>query len=114
MTTSSKLYVGIEIGATKQQVALSDAAGDLLCTISEKVPLPNGATDIHKWLQERIPQLVGREAEFGGQVQAIGAGFGGVLESRTGRIRISVQVPGWQNFPLKDWLERTFRLPSAT
>ena len=60
----------------------------------------------------RIPLLVAREAEFGGKVRAVGAGFGGVLESRTGRIRISVQVPGWQDFPLQDWLERTFHLPA--
>jgi glucokinase len=76
------------------------------------VPLPNGATDVHNWLREKIPQLFGREAEFGGKVEAIGAGFGGVLESRTGRIRISVQVPGWQDFPLKDWLEQTFHVPA--
>jgi glucokinase len=113
MTASAKLYLGVEIGATKQQVALSDAAGDLLCTISEKVPLPNGATDVRDWLLRKVPLLIGREAEFRGKVQAIGAGFGGVLESRTGRIRISVQVPGWQEFPLKDWLERAFHLPAA-
>ena len=29
-----------------------------------------------------------------------------------GRIRISVQVPGWQDFPLQDWLEQTFHLPA--
>ena len=100
MTAANDLYLGVEIGATKQQVALSDAAGDLLCTVSEKVPLPNGAADVQDWLLRQVPLLVGREAEFGGKVRAIGAGFGGVLESRTGRIRISVQVPGWQDFPL--------------
>jgi glucokinase len=113
MTASGKLYLGVEIGATKQQVALSDAAGDLLCTISEKVPLPNGATDVQDWLLRTVPRLIEREAEFGGMVQAIGAGFGGVLESRTGRIRLSVQVPGWQEFPLKDWLEQSFHLPAV-
>ena len=113
MTAAHDLFLGVEIGATKQQVALSDAAGDLLCTISEKVPLPNGATDVQDWLLRKVPVLIGREAEFDGKVQAIGAGFGGVLESRTGRICLSVQVPGWQEFPLKDWLEQTFGLPAV-
>jgi glucokinase len=113
MPASGELYLGVEIGATKQQVALSDAAGDLLCTISEKVPLPNGATDVQDWLLRTVPRLIEREAEFGGKVQAIGAGFGGVLESRTGRIRLSVQVPGWQEFPLRDWLEQSFHLPAV-
>ena len=46
LTASGKLYLGVEIGATKQQVAICDAAGDSRHTISEKVPLPNGATDV--------------------------------------------------------------------
>ena len=65
MPASGELYLGVEIGATKQQVALSDAAGDLLCTISEKVPLPNGATDVQDWLLRTVPRLIEREAEFG-------------------------------------------------
>lgn len=113
MTASGKLYLGVEIGATKQQVALSDDAGNLLHTICEKVPLPNGASDVQAWLLQSIPRLIEREAEFGGEVQAIGAGFGGVLDSRSGRIRISVQVPGWQEFPLRDWLEQVFHLPAV-
>ena len=112
MTASNDLYLGVEIGATKQQLALSDADGQLLCIVSEKVPLPNGATDVRNWLLRQVPLLVSREVEFRGQVRAVGAGFGGVLESSTGRIRISVQVPGWQDFPLQDWLAQTFRLPA--
>jgi glucokinase len=112
MTTASDLYLGVEIGATKQQLALVDAGGELLCIISEKVPLPNGAQDVQDWLHRQIPRLVAREAEFEGRVCGIGAGFGGVLESCTGRIRISVQVPGWQDFPLQDWLRQTFSLPA--
>jgi len=112
MTHTQDLYLGIEIGATKQQIMLVDRAGGSLATISEQVPLPNGAADVLAWLSDRVPRLIARADEFGGRVRAIGAGFGGVLESRTGQIRISVQVPGWQDFPLKKWLEATFRLPA--
>ena len=99
MTASNDLYLGVEIGATNNSSRCTDAGGELLCMVSEKVPLPNGATDVRAWLLKQIPPLIGREAEFGGKVGALGAGFGGVLESCTGRIRISVQVPGWQDFP---------------
>jgi glucokinase len=112
MTASNDLYLGVEIGATKQQLALCDARGEGLCTVSEKVPLPNGASDVQDWLRKQIPPLIGREAQFGGKVRAVGAGFGGVLESCTGRIRISVQVPGWRDFPLQDWLQQSFGLPA--
>jgi len=113
MTAVRELYLGVEIGATRQQVALSDAAGELLCLVSEKVPLLHGAADVRQWLLQQLPQLIAREAEFAGTVRAVGAGFGGVLESRTGRIRVSTQVPGWQDFPLRDWLTETFHLPAV-
>ena len=112
MTARRDLYLGVEIGATKQQLALCDALGELLCIVSEKVPLPNGATDVQGWLRKQIPPLIARQTEFGGRVRAVGAGFGGVLESSTGRICISVQVPGWQDFPLQEWLQRSFGLPA--
>jgi glucokinase len=107
------LYLGLEIGATKQQVALGDIGGTLLRTIGEKVPLPNGAADVQDWLKAKIPLLIAQGRELGGTVRAIGVGFGGVVESSTGRIRISVQVPGWQDFPLRDWLEQSFGLPTV-
>ena len=112
MSVLQELYLGVEVGATKQQLALADAGGRPLCMVSEKVPLPNGAADVRDWLAVQIPRLIAREGEFRGRVCALGAGFGGVLESSTGRIRISVQVPGWQDFPLRDWLEQSFGLPS--
>ena len=34
------------------------------------------------------------------------------MESGTGRVCISVQVPGWQDFPLADWLHESFGLPA--
>lgn len=40
------LYIGIEIGATKQQAALGTADGRLLHTITGKIPLPRGAQDL--------------------------------------------------------------------
>ncbi len=107
-----ELYLGVEIGATKQQLALTDAQGTSLCLVSERVPLPDGAVNVRDWLAAHIPTLIARQSEFQGRVGAIGAGFGGVLESCTGRIRISVQVPGWQDFPLADWLRESFGLPA--
>ncbi|MGA2436272.1 MAG: hypothetical protein ABSF26_20685 [Thermoguttaceae bacterium] len=82
MSTPQELYLGIEIGATKQQLALADADGEPLGMVSGKFPLPNGAANIRGWLLAEIPRLIARQGEFGGGACAIGAGFGGVLESK--------------------------------
>ena len=106
------LYIGIEIGATKQQVALGTADGRLLHTITGKIPLPRGAQDVLDWLSAQVPELLRMEERFGGRVRSLAAGFGGEIESSTGRTLNSVQVPGWEDFPLRGWLEETFSMPA--
>lgn len=107
-----KLYLGIEIGATKQQIAVGTGDGVLLKVIQEKIPLHRGAQDILDWLTVKIPVLLEAD-EFRGRVKALSAGFGGPLETATGRIISSIQVPGWENFELKNWLTKTFSLPAV-
>lgn len=105
----SQLFLGVEIGGTKQQIAVCDESGQVIDMIVERVPHENGASDIRAWIKENITQLLKRYPS----VKAIGVGFGGPLETATGRVLISVQVPGWKDFQLKSWLEECFRLPTT-
>jgi glucokinase len=106
-----RLYLGIEIGATKQQIAVGKGDGALLKVLQEKIPLPRGARDVLDWLKVKVPLFLEAD-EFKGRVEALSAGFGGPLESSTGRIISSIQVPGWENFELRNWLTETFSLPA--
>jgi glucokinase len=63
-------------------------------------------------MQKYIPEMLLRQTEFGGEVTAIGVGFGGIIESSTGLSLVSVQVDGWKDFNLKKWFEETFGLKS--
>jgi glucokinase len=107
-----KLYLGIEIGATKQQIAVGRADGTLLKVLQEKIPLRRGAEDVLDWLKAKVPVFLETD-EFKGRIAALSAGFGGPLESSTGRIISSIQVPGWENFELRSWLTKTFALPAV-
>jgi len=60
------------------------------------------------WIEANFPGLLARH-----EVEAIGVGYGGILESSTGRVLLSVQVPGWQDFMLKDWFEQKFGIPTV-
>ncbi len=99
-----KLYLGIEIGCTKQQMAVCDAEGRIVEILGEKVPHPNGARDILEWLETHVRDMLTRHPE----TARIGVGFGGPLETATGRVLISVQVPGWKDFCLKQWFAERF------
>ena len=101
-----KQYIGVEIGGTKQQIASFDETGAMLQIISEKIALPDGAKNILDWMCLHVPELINENTV------GIGVGFGGIIDTRIGLSTCSVQVPGWENFNVKDWFENTFHLPT--
>lgn len=103
------LYMGVEIGGTKQQIAICDENGRLVKMFCEKGPYENGAQDIRAWFK-RTGLIILQEYP---SLHSIGVGFGGPIETKTGRVLISVQVPGWKDFELKNWFEETFHKPTT-
>lgn len=99
-----ELYLGVEIGCTKQQLALCAGDGRILERKGENVPHPSGAKDILAWLETQVNGMLARHPG----IRRIGVGFGGPLETATGRVLVSVQVPGWKDFALKAWFEERF------
>ena len=80
----NRLFLGVEIGATKHQVAIGTQNGELLCVIQGRVVLEDGAEGILSWMKHNISGLISRESGFGGKVAGIGVGFGGIVETSAG------------------------------
>jgi glucokinase len=43
---------------------------------------------------------------------AIGCGFGGPYNSKEERVLESIQITGWSNFPLREWLQEHLKTPA--
>jgi glucokinase len=101
-----KGFFGIEIGGTKLQVV----AADETLTIRErqrfKVAKEQGAAGIRTRIQEAITLL--RKTW---QPMAVGIGFGGPVDWRTGRICCSHHIEGWSEFPLGEWVQSIAKAP---
>lgn len=102
------LILAVEIGGTKLQVGLGTSQGQLLQTARTAVEPTAGAAGILDWLTGAIPTMLQRA----GVPSAIGVGFGGPVETKTGRVITSNQIEGWHDFPLRDWFEDAFHLPT--
>jgi glucokinase len=107
------LFVGVEIGATKCQASLGTAEGELLHTRLLSVVLEEGAEGILRWMRQNVADLVALGRAAGDAVASIAVGFGGIIESSTGRILTSVQVKGWKDCMLRDWFQEAFGLPTV-
>jgi len=102
----STLYLGIEIGGTKLQVAVGDEQGRVVEIRQRPARAEEGAPAIRKDILELIQQVQPSQ-----RCRAIGVGFGGPVNWRIGAVARSHQVAGWEGFPIAQWLNEQTGLP---
>ncbi len=101
------MFLGIEIGGTKLQLGVGTGDGPPLVAMERRdVDRAKGAASILEQILEAGRSLLSRYP-----VQRIGYGFGGPVNSATGRIITSHQVAGWTDFPIVEWTRGAFGLP---
>jgi len=101
-----QLFAGIEIGGTKLQLVTGDEAGKILERRKLVVESKEGAQGIRKQIQKMLPELLA-----GRRPEAIGVGFGGPVDWKTGKICRSHQIEGWAEFDLPAWLGELANAP---
>lgn len=101
--------IGVEIGGSKLQVTLAEAETlEPICSLRENTVPANGAAGIREQLEALVHSLLAEHA-----ADAMGIGFGGPLDAKTGIITTSHQVEGWDQFPLAHWCRDRFGLPTT-
>jgi glucokinase len=99
-------YLGIEIGGSKLQLVAGDESGRVQARARFSVDPAQGAEALRGHIEGGLRALM-----QGRQPLAIGVGFGGPVDWRTGRICCSHHVEGWSEFPLGEWLDSLSGLP---
>ena len=116
----SDLLLALDFGGTKLSLAclrlesarrlLAGDAGDTLEWQAQRrafsPPGANAQYDI-----ETVFNLA-HELLDGTSPAAIGVSFGGPVDYQRGVVRLSHHVPGWENMPLQQMLERAFQAPA--
>lgn len=100
-------YLGIEIGGTKLQLGVGSAESVELEELARtSVDVSAGASGIVEAIEELGSDLLRRH-----DVEAVGVGFGGPVNTQTGVVTTSHQIAGWDSFPLGERLANVFKLP---
>jgi len=98
--------LAVDIGGTHFRVGLFDEAGRRLL-VSEGDTLRDGGRE---WMLEQIRSRARDLVEKTDQpVKACGASFGGPVDFPRQRV-VSVHTPGWEDFPLTEWIEQNLGL----
>jgi glucokinase len=101
-------FIGIEIGGTKLQVVLGDAALNILERHRFVINPEEGAPKIRHHIATALTAL-SKQTSFHG----IGVGFGGPVDWGTGKIACSHHVSGWDSFEFAEWIQQIVRVPVA-
>jgi glucokinase len=105
LTPAVRKHLAIEIGGTKLQLFAGDERGEILQRWRFDVDRARGGDGIRAQIAGALPEILRAH-----DVAAVGVGYGGPVDWRTGQICCSHQIEGWADFPLGDWLrERTSR-----
>jgi glucokinase len=90
------MKLGIEIGGTKVQIFAADGSGQVQQRFRYEVDNKKGANGILDLITQTLRQLHQ-------PAMAVGVGFGGPVNSDTGRISNSYQIEGWAGLNLMNW-----------
>ena len=105
-TSGKAALIGIEIGGTKLLLVLGNEAGKMLERRRLEVQPAAGAEGIRGQIRRTLVELLGL-----GQVRAIGVGFGGPVDWKTGKVCRSHQIEGWSGFDFGSWLGQLAGVP---
>jgi len=104
--TGNKNFIGLEIGGTKLQLVCADVSLNIDKQLSLEVIKEDGAKGIQQQIKEGIQKIKGHK-----KPAAIGVGFGGPVNYKTGKISVSHQIEGWEDFNLQQWLQELTGVP---
>lgn len=105
--------LAMDVGGTKQTVALADGEGQIQVQQRRPTERESGAEGGIEVLLEMAHEVVAEAGLTLTEVARVGIGFGGPVDVRTGTVLLSHHVPGWENVPLRAIMEEKLGLPTV-
>lgn len=103
--------IGVDLGGTNMRVAVLDLHGNILLRHREATHASNGRVKVVARLIDLIREMLSRSKAEGRDVRAIGIGAPGVIYVEKGIVVKSPNFPDWNNFGLKEEVEKAVNIP---
>lgn len=102
------MILGLDIGGTKTAVLVGTVRGEIIARSQFATASERGFEKVFEELSTTIAQATSKAPK---PVKAISVSIGGPLDILKGVIQSPPNLPGWNNVPLKELLEKRFSLP---
>jgi glucokinase len=106
-----QLLLALDFGGTKLTAGLV-ASGERRWRAHQRVPSPPGS-NVESDLEIMMGLARDMLATAKAPLAAVGVSFGGPVDAARGLVLLSHHVPGWEEMPLREWLEERLGVPAA-
>jgi len=97
--------IGVDLGGTNLRIAAVDAEGKVLERISTDAEVARGRDYVLDEMCRNV-RILAAKFSGDGSMAGIGIGVPGIIDQRTGLVHESPNLPGWQNYPARNEIER--------
>lgn len=108
---SSRVVLGVDLGASHARLAVTDLAGVILASHDEPLAIEAGPQPILDRVIELGQDLLERAGRTRSELGAIGIGLPGPVEYSTGRPISPPIMPGWDGYDVPAHLRTQFQVP---
>ncbi len=99
--------IGVDLGGTRIKLGRYTPAGDCLATLTVPTPQPAYPKAVVETMVAAIAQL-----DPQGSVGGIGIGTPGPTDPQGRVARVAINLAGWRDVPLADWVEERVQRPT--
>jgi glucokinase len=102
--------IGVDLGGTNLRIAAVDANGTLIEKVTTGTQVKRGRDAV---IDEMVAAIRALSAKFQQRSTLMGVGIGvpGIIDKVTGLLRESPNLPGWNDYPVRDVIEQKLQTP---
>jgi predicted NBD/HSP70 family sugar kinase len=100
-----------DLGATHSRLAVSDLAATTLAAVELEMDIAIGPERALRLVCDQWDALLDETDEPRGGIRGIGVGLPGPVDHTAGQAVNPPIMPGWDGFPVRDWLNTRYRVP---
>lgn len=108
---TARIVLAADLGATHARVAITDLGTEVLAERADEVSIDRGPVETLTWLQHTFEDMLAETGHTVAEVCGIGVGLPGPVEHSSGRPVNPPIMPGWDGFPVPEWLGERFGAP---
>lgn len=107
----ARVVLSADLGVTHARVAITDLGVTILAERSAELPIDQGPDSTLSWLVTTFREMLQETGHHLGQVCGVGVGLPGPVEYASGQPVSPPIMPGWDHFPVPEWLGERLGAP---